>query len=80
MEEKRNLDKNKKMDGTLKENWKHWEEEMGEIYLENGCSHICSATDCTGLIPAGHKEEEVYERYETLYPYQPNEEMVDDSF
>lgn len=75
--EKKN-DKNK-IDRGLKENWKHWEEEMGEVYLENGCSHICSATDCTGLIPAGHTEQEIYERYEALYPYQPNKDMVDDS-
>lgn len=76
MEENKSFNKT---ENKLKENWKHWEEEMGEFYLENGCSHICSATDCTGLIPAGHKEGEVYERYEELYPYYPNEEMVDDS-
>ncbi len=76
MEENKSFNKT---ENKLKENWKHWEEEMGEVYLENGCSHICSATDCTGLIPAGHKEGEVYERYEELYPYYPNEEMVDDS-
>lgn len=80
MEENKNSDKRKNMDHEIKENWKYWEEEMGEVYLENTCSHICSATDCTGLIPAGHKEWEVYKGYESLYPYQPNKEIADDSF
>ena len=71
-------DKKNDTNSTVKENWKYWEEEMGEIYLENGCSHICSAMDCTVLIPAEHQDEEVYERYESLYPYQPNKKMVDD--
>ncbi len=70
---------NDKTENKLKENWKHWENEMGEVYLENGCSHICSVTDCTGLIPAGHTEREIYEQYEALYPYQPNQDMIDDS-
>lgn len=78
MEENRRWNKSEETDAAVKENWNHWEEEMGEVYLGSGCSHICSATDCTGLIPAGHKDGEVYERYEALYPYQPNEEMVDD--
>lgn len=30
----------------------------------------CSATDCTGLIPAGITDEEL-EAYEQLYPYLP---------
>ena len=79
MKENKNWKKDEEIDGKLKENWKHWEEEMGEIYLENGCSHICSAMDCTGLIPAGHTKEEAYKQYEALYPYQPNQDMVDDS-
>jgi len=77
MREKQNSDRNKTQeDGALKTDWKHWEEEMGEVYLESGCSHICSATDCTGLIPAGHKNGEIYERYESLYPYCPNKDFV----
>ena len=40
---------------------------------------ICSVTDCTGLIPAGHTKREIYEQYEALYPYQPNQDMIDDS-
>lgn len=79
MEEKKSFDKNSvKEDDNLKANWKQWEEEMGEIYLENGCAHICSATDCTGLIPAGHRNGEVYERYEGLYPYCPNEKLAEE--
>ena len=61
---------------SVKENWEYWEEEMGELYLKEDCFHVCSATDCTGLIPAEHKEEEAYENYEKLYAYCPNEEWV----
>lgn len=79
MEEKQSFDRNRVQDeNDLRANWKHWEDEMGKVYLENTCSHICSATDCTGLIPAGHEEGEVYEKYETLYPYRPNEELAEE--
>lgn len=49
--------------------WKEWEEKMGQVYLDNDISRVCSAMDCTGLIPAGHEEWEIYELYEELYPY-----------
>ena len=32
---------------------------------------VCSATDCTGLIPAGPASEEELEQYEELYPFLP---------
>ena len=31
----------------------------------------CSATDCTGLIPAGPVDEEELKSYEAVYHYQP---------
>jgi len=77
MEEKRSSENNVKTDTNLKENWKQWENEMGKVYLENECAHICSARDCTGLIPAGHKDDEIYKKYETLYPYRPNKKLAE---
>lgn len=42
------------------------EADSGEQELD-----ICSATDCTGLIPAGIDSEEELEYYLELYPFLP---------
>ncbi len=36
--------------------------------------NICSATDCTGLIPNGIVDEDELRSYEELYPYLPFDE------
>ena len=36
----------------------------------------CSATDCTGLIPALPQDEAEIEAYETIYPYIPKAKSV----
>lgn len=59
----------------LKENWNIWEEQMGNVFFESGCNHVCSATDCTGLIPMGQsKDENIYKKYNEIYPCRPKEE------
>lgn len=35
---------------------------------------ICSATDCTGLIPKGIVDDDEIRSYEELYPYLPFED------
>ncbi len=36
---------------------------------DKGCVQTCSATDCTGLIPALPESEDQLEAYEELYPF-----------
>lgn len=40
-------------------------------YIDNDYLSSASATDCTGLIPAGITEEEEIAYYEELYPFLP---------
>lgn len=40
-------------------------------FIDNDYLSSASATDCTGLIPAGITEEEELDYYEELYPFLP---------
>ena len=40
-----------------------------EQFFDDSDVQACSATDCTGLIPALPQDEAQMEAYETIYPY-----------
>ncbi len=65
-------DKNKPENERSKEDFRKKEpDKTGHADLSDSCfsKSICSATDCTGLIPALPSSEEELESYEEMYQF-----------